>query len=73
MKKILIATHHLLYPITHGGIVRIIEEAKFLSKNGFEVHLIGDSRTNKEKLKEVAKITGAHTYILERVLKINIS
>ena len=42
MKKILISIPHSLYPISHGAIVRVIEEAKFLSKNGFDVHLIGN-------------------------------
>lgn len=61
MKKILISTIHPLYPISHGGIVRVIEEAKFLSKSGFEVHLIG-SRTKKLDLEKVEKITGAKAY-----------
>ena len=61
MKKILISTIHPLYPISHGGIVRVIEEVKFLSKNGFEVHLIGN-RTKKTELKKVERITGAKAY-----------
>lgn len=61
MKKILISTIHSLYPISHGGIVRVIEEVKFLSKNGFEVHLIGKG-TKKIDLKKVEKITGAKAY-----------
>jgi glycosyltransferase involved in cell wall biosynthesis len=61
MKKILISTIHPLYPISHGGIVRVIEEAKFLSKNGFEVHLVGN-RTKKIDLEKVEKITGSKAY-----------
>lgn len=60
-KKILISTVQSLYPISQGGIVRVIEEAKFLSENGFEVHLIGN-RTKKLDLKKVEKITGAKAY-----------
>lgn len=61
MKKILISTVHPLFPVSHGGIVRVIEEAKFLSENGFEVHLIGN-RTKKAYLEKVEKITGAKAY-----------
>ena len=49
MKKILISTVHPLFPISHGGIVRVIEEAKFLSNSGYEVYLIG-KRTKKADL-----------------------
>ena len=66
MKKILISTVHPLYPISHGGIVRVVEEAKFLSKNGFEVHLIGN-RTKKIDLEKVEKITGAKAYTFTNI------
>lgn len=66
MKKIVISTVHPLYPISHGGIVRVIEEAKFLSENGFEVHLIG-MRTKKVDLKKVEKITGVKTYTFSKI------
>lgn len=66
MKKILISTVHPLYPISHGGIVRVIEEAKFLSKSGFEVHLIG-TRTKKRDLEKVEKITGAKAYTFKSI------
>lgn len=61
MKKILIVTIHPLYPVSHGGIVRVIEEAKFLSKNGFEVHLVGNF-TKRKYLEKVENITGAKAY-----------
>ena len=61
MTKILIITIHPLYPISHGGIVRVIEEAKFLSKCGIEVHLVGNI-TKKKDLGIVEKITGAKAY-----------
>ena len=59
--RILIITVHPLYPISHGGIVRVIEEAKFLSKNGIEVHIVGNF-TKKRDLVLVEKITGARAY-----------
>ena len=71
MEKILISTIHPLYPISHGGIVRVIEEAKFLSKNGFEVHLIGD-RTKKMDLEKVEKITGAKAYTFSMITYLTI-
>lgn len=61
MTRILIITIHPLYPISHGGIVRVIEEAKFLSKSGIEVHLVGNI-TKKRDLEIVEKITGARAY-----------
>lgn len=61
MTKILIVTIHPLYPISHGGIVRVIEEVKFLSENGFKVHLIGNI-TKKKDLEVVERITGAKAY-----------
>ncbi|MBA7536042.1 D-inositol-3-phosphate glycosyltransferase [subsurface metagenome] len=66
MKKILISTVHSLYPISHGGIVRVIEEVKFLSENGFEVHLIG-KRTKKIDLEKVEKMTGAKAYTFSSI------
>ena len=66
MKKILISTIHPLYPISHGGIIRVVEEAKFLSKNGFEVHLIGN-RTKKLDIEKVEKITGAKAYTFSNI------
>ncbi len=66
MKKILISTVHPLYPISHGGIVRVIEEAKFLSKNGFEVHLVGN-RTKKLDIEKVEKITDAKAYTFSNI------
>lgn len=59
--KILIVTIHPLYPISHGGIVRVIEEAKYLAGNGIEVHLAGNF-TRKRDLEIVEKITGAKAY-----------
>ena len=61
LTKILIITVHPLYPISHGGIVRVIEEAKFLTNNGIEVHLVGNS-TKKSYLEIVENITGAKAY-----------
>lgn len=61
MIRILIVTIHPLYPISHGGIVRVIEEAKFLAENGIEVHLAGNL-TAKKDLEIVEKITGAKAY-----------
>jgi glycosyltransferase involved in cell wall biosynthesis len=61
LTKILIITVHPLYPISHGGIVRVIEEAKFLTKNGIEVHLAGNF-TKKRYLGIVENITGAKAY-----------
>lgn len=61
--KVLITTFHSLYPISHGGIVRVIEEAKFLSKNNVEVHLIGN-KTRTEDLKMLEKELGIHLYSL---------
>ncbi len=61
MTRVLIITVHPLYPISHGGIVRVIEEAKFLTNNGIEVHLIGNI-TKKSDLEIVEKITGAKAY-----------
>lgn len=61
MTKLLIVTIHPLYPISHGGIVRVIEEAKFLAGNGIEVHLLGNL-TRKKELEIVEKITGAKAY-----------
>lgn len=61
MTKLLIITVHPLYPISHGGIVRVIEEAKFLTKYGIEVHLVGNI-TKKRHLEIVEKITGAKAY-----------
>jgi glycosyltransferase involved in cell wall biosynthesis len=68
MKRILIMTSHPLYPIDHGAIIRVIEESKFLSADGFEVHLVG-SRTNKEGMRRVAEMTNAevHTYPMSLV------
>jgi glycosyltransferase involved in cell wall biosynthesis len=66
MKKILVSTIHPLYPISHGGIVRVVEEAKFLSKNGFEVHLVGN-RTKKKDIEKVEKITGAKVYTFSNI------
>ena len=66
MKKILISTVHPLYPISHGGIVRVIEEAKFFSKSGFEVHLIGN-KTKKLDIEKVEKITGAKAYTFSNI------
>ena len=67
-QRILIMTYHPLYPVDHGAIIRVIEEAKFLSENGFEVHLAG-SRTSKEGLKKVKEMTNAevHSYPLSLV------
>ncbi len=59
--RILIITVHPLYPISHGGIVRVIEVAKFLTKNSIEVHLVGNI-TKKGDLEIVEKITGAKAY-----------
>ena len=67
-QRILIMTHHRLYPIDHGAIIRVVEEVKFLCENGFEVHLVG-GMTNKEGIKRVKEITSAevHTYPMSLV------
>ncbi|MCZ7399985.1 MAG: glycosyltransferase family 4 protein [Candidatus Methanoperedens sp.] len=65
-KKILIVMVHSLYPISHGGILRVIEELKFLSQNGFEVHIIGN-RTNKIGLDIVEKYSGAKAYTFSKI------
>lgn len=61
MTKVLIVTIHPLYPISHGGIVRVIETAKFLSRNGCDVHILGNFTHNKF-ISKVKKITGAEIY-----------
>jgi glycosyltransferase involved in cell wall biosynthesis len=63
MKRILIMTNYPLYPVDHGAIIRMIEEAKFLCENSVEVHLVGN-RANKKGIKMVAEVTNAevHTY-----------
>ena len=61
MNKILILVEHPLYPINHGAIIRLVELAKFLSRNGIEVYIIG-GRTNKKGLKIFHEITGAEVY-----------
>lgn len=65
MRRIVITTFHSLHPITHGGIVRVIEEARFLSENSFEVHLIGN-KTNGRGLKRVEEKTRAKAYTYSR-------
>ena len=68
MDRILIMAQYRLYPITSGAIVRVVEETKFLSEQGFEVHLAG-SWTNKEGIKRIKEITHSqvHTYAISLV------
>jgi polysaccharide biosynthesis protein PslH len=63
MIKILITTIHSLFPISQGGVVRVIEEVKFLKKNNFEVHLVGN-KTRYSELKHLEKELGIHLYSL---------
>ena len=63
MKKILITIPHSLFPISHGGIVRVIEEVKFLKRQNFDVHLIGN-RTKSTDLTKLENELGIHVYSL---------
>ena len=67
MKRLLIITQHRLYPVDHGAIIRIIEEAKFFRKNGYEVHLAGNRTTKKEK-GIIEGMTGAKVHLFPRAL-----
>jgi glycosyltransferase involved in cell wall biosynthesis len=65
-KKILITTVGPLYPISNGGIVRVIEEVKFLKNHNFDVFLVG-IKTEPDSLKYLEKKLGVNLFSLSWV------